>query len=212
MATRLFGLTGGIASGKSTVAARFQHHGVPVIDADLVARQVVAPGCAGLQQIVDAFGLTVLRADATLNREALAAIVFSDAQQRAQLNQIMHPLIRAEAEKQAEELAAQGKKLACYEAALLIEVNHIDNLRPLVLVTASEAVQQRRIMQRNGVSAAQAKARLAAQMPLAEKIKAADIVIPNDGSLDDLMQRADQALNEVFLRIGIPRDIGLCRV
>ena len=129
----LFGLTGGIASGKSTVAARLRALGVPVIDADQLAREVVAPGTDGLREIVDQFGAGVIGASGALDRKALAKLVFADESARRKLNAITHPRIAARARELAEALAGTGEPLACYEAALIVENGLTDALRPLVV-------------------------------------------------------------------------------
>lgn len=201
---RVFGLTGGIASGKSTVGARFRARGLPVIDADQVARDVVLPGTEGLARVVDAFGPAVLTAEGSLDRKKLAAVVFGDDEARRRLNGILHPRIQAASLARSAELAAQGEVLACYEAALLVEGGLADAFRPLVVVTAPEATQVSRAALRDGATDAEVRARVAAQMPLASKVAAADIVIENDGTLEELLARADAALDEVCRRVGVP--------
>jgi dephospho-CoA kinase len=199
----LFGLTGGIASGKSTVGARFRARGVPVIDADLLAREVVAKGTSGLAALVAAFGHHVIDKAGELDRAAVAAIVFSNDAARAKLNAITHPLITALTLQRRSELAAKGEPLACYEAALLVENGMADAFRPLVVVSAPRAAQIARAMKRDGATEEAVRKRLAAQMPLATKIQSADIVVENSGSLETLLQRADQALFEVCAKVGV---------
>ncbi len=193
----LFGLTGGIASGKSTVARRFRARGLPVIDADTLAREVVLPGSAAAQEIRDAFGGGVFEHDGTLDRKAMAALVFSDPAKRARLNAITHPKIAVLTARCASDLKARGEPLACYEAALLVENGLAGAFKPLIVVAASEATQLARVMARDGLSAAEAEARLRAQMPLAAKAKVASIVLENDGSVDELVAQADAALARV---------------
>ncbi len=185
----VFGLTGGIASGKSTVARLFVEAGVPVVDADEVARAVVLPGSAGLAAVVAAFGEGVLLADGTLDRKGLGARVFRDASARATLNGILHPRIAAESGRRIAELAAQGFALACYDAALIVERGMADAFRPLVVVATSPDVQRARLVARDGLTTAEADERLAAQAPVAAKLAAADHVIDNDGTLDELRAR-----------------------
>ncbi|MDC0745290.1 dephospho-CoA kinase [Polyangium mundeleinium] len=194
MAFVFFGLTGGIACGKSTVAARFREQGVQVIDADVVARQAVAPGTSGLTEIVKLFGDGVLRHDGTLDRSKLGAIVFGDEEKRRALNRILHPRIGARTMMLAQELAQRGEPLACYEAALLVENGLSDAFRPLVVVSAPEAIQVERTMARDGVDEKAALARIRAQMPVAEKVKVADYVIDTSGTMDQTLQRADEVL------------------
>jgi dephospho-CoA kinase len=194
---RLFGLTGGLASGKSLVAARFRARGVPVIDADQLAREVVAPGTEGLAEIVRAFGPGVLRPDGALDRAAVAALVFGDDAKRRTLNAILHPRIGALTAQRAADLAAQGEELACYEAALLVENGLADAFRPLVVVAAAEEVQVARAMARDGATEAEARARIAAQMPLGAKIAVADHVIENVGDRAATERRADEVLEAI---------------
>ncbi|MGH7280008.1 MAG: dephospho-CoA kinase [Polyangiaceae bacterium] len=199
----LFGLTGGIASGKSTVAARFREVGLPVIDADLLAREVVSKNSEGLAEVTRELGPSVLTSEGELDRKAVATLVFSDANARAKLNAILHPRISNETAKQAMALAQKGEPLACYEAALLVENGLADAFRPLVVVWVPESVQVARAMVRDGSTEAQARGRLGAQTSLEEKLKAADITIDNSGSLEDARNRADAALRDVCAQLGV---------
>lgn len=194
----VFGLTGGIASGKSAVARIFRDEGVPVIDADEVAREVVARGAPGLAAVVEAFG-DVLTADGELDRKKVAAIVFDDANKRAQLNAILHPAIAAASA--AHFARHPSDALVCYDAALIVERGLADAFRPLVVVASPVALQRERLIQRDGLSPIEADARLAAQAPVEAKIAAADIVIHNDADLPTLGARARDALTEVRRRI-----------
>jgi dephospho-CoA kinase len=193
----LFGLTGGIACGKSTVARRFRDAGITVIDADQVARQAVAPGTSGLAEIVKYFGTEVLRADGTLDRAKLAALVFGNEEKRQTLNRILHPRIAGRTMDTAQELAARGEPFACYEAALLVENRAADMFRPLVVVIAPEATQIARIIARDRLSEEDARARIAAQMPVAEKAAVADYVIDTGGTMDDTLRQADDVLAKI---------------
>lgn len=202
MSFRFFGLTGGLASGKSTVAAHFRERGVPVVDADDVAREVVAPGTPGLAQVVAAFGAEVLRRDGSLDRALLASRVFGDDAARRRLNGLLHPLIGQRTAERAAELAASGVPLACYEATLLVENGLVDAFRPLVVVVASEAAQIARAVARDGATEEHVRARLAAQMPLAAKAARADYVIENEGSREELLARSDVVLGLIRARFG----------
>jgi dephospho-CoA kinase len=199
----LFGLTGGIACGKSAVAARFRERGVPVIDADALAREVVAPGTDGLREIVEAFGSGVLAPDGSLDRKALASVVFADAAKRKRLNAITHPRITVLTMQRAGELGAQGHPLACYEAALIVENGVADAFRPLVVVAAPVELQLSRVMARDGAREEEARARIAAQTPLEAKVAAADFVIENTGTREALRARTDEVLDAVCLRLGV---------
>ncbi len=180
---RIYGLTGGIGSGKSTVAAMLRELGAPVIDADALAREVVAPGSEGLAEVVRAFGAEVLDPSGALDRKKLGAIVFADPARRRRLEGITHPRIAAEAMRRAAALGAEGHAVAFYEAALLVENGSHAGLAGLVVVSAPENVQVRRVRERDGTTEAEARARLAAQLPLAEKLRVATHVIDNAGDL-----------------------------
>lgn len=203
MAFVLFGLTGGIASGKSTVARRFRARGLPVVDADELAREVVAPGSEGLAEIVRTFGEGVLAGDGSLDRKKLAAIAFADEASRRKLEAITHPRISARSMQLAAEAAASGHPLACYEAALLVERGATDAFRPLVVVSAREAVQVARAMARDASTEDEARARVRAQLPMEKKIAAADYVIANDGDLATFLARADDVLDAICRGAGV---------
>lgn len=206
----VFGLTGGIASGKSTVAARLRARGVPVIDADELAREVVAPGTEGLRAIVEAFGAGVFGPAGTLDRKALARIAFSDLAARKKLEGITHPRITRLAVERAQELARAGEPLACYEAALIVENGMADAFRPLVVVACPEDVQVARVRARDGASADDALARIRAQKPLSEKVAVADHVIDTSGSMEDSAKRTEEVLRAVCAKVGVdPRRYGL---
>ncbi|WP_437339007.1 dephospho-CoA kinase [Sorangium sp. So ce394] len=198
----LFGLTGGLGSGKSTVAARFRAQGLPVIDADALARDVVAKGTEGLAEVVRAFGPEVLAPDGSLDRARVAAIVFDDPDKRRRLNAIVHPRIGALLLERAAEIEARGEPLACYEAALLVENGLADAFRPLVVVAVPEAVQIARAMARDGATEEQVRARLAAQLPLADKVAVADHVIDNAGDRAATERQADEVLAAIRAKHG----------
>lgn len=201
----VFGLTGGIASGKSTVGKRFRERGVPVVDADALARDVVARGTEGLAAVVAAFGEGVLLPDGSLDRTKLGALVFASPERRAALNGIVHPLIARASRDVLARLAAEGAELACYEAALLVENGLADAFRPLVVVAAPEEVQVARMRERDGLGEAEARARIAAQKPLHEKIAVADHVITNDADRDALTNAADAVLDAIRASLGLTR-------
>lgn len=194
---RVFGLTGGIASGKTTVAKRFEALGIPVVYADVLARDAVAKGTPGLDAVVAAFGREVLDANGDLDRKALGARVFGDEDARRRLNAIVHPVVASLAAARFLEHGARGAKLVCYEVPLLVENGLQDALRPVVVVAASEAVQVERTMQRDGLDEAAARARVRAQLPLEEKLRVADYVIENTGSVERLLERTDAVAEEL---------------
>ena len=161
---RVFGLTGNIGTGKSTVARLFAERGAPVIDADQVAREVVEPGTQGLAEVTARFP-GVLTPRGELDRKALAARVFADAQERAALNAILHPLIGREVRARLDRLAARGQPFALYEAALIVENGLQHGLDGLIVVTAPVEEQVHRLAARDGMPEAEARARIAAQLP-----------------------------------------------
>lgn len=202
MVLSVFGLTGGIGSGKSTAAALFRERGVPIVDADELAREAVAPGSPGLAQVTAAFGPEILAGDGSLDRKALGTLVFSDAEARRRLNAITHPIVRRLSQERFRALDEQGVKLAGYDVPLLFEVGLDAVLRPIVVVTAREATQLERILARDGISAAAARERIAAQLPLGEKQKRADYVLYNNGTLAALAAQVDVLLEKLRAEAG----------
>lgn len=196
--TRMIGLTGGIASGKSTASHRFRALGVPIIDADQLAREVVAPGTDGLREIVRRFGDEVLAEDGTLDRKQLGRIVFDDPHARRALEAITHPRIALLSMERMAEIALSGAPYGLYEAALLVEKGTDEAMAGLVVVAASPELQLARVMERDGLDEASARARLAAQMPLEEKLARARWVIWNDGDLAHLEARVDAVHEEIL--------------
>ena len=182
---RVVGLTGGIASGKSTVSRMFQQLGARVVDADKIARRVVEPGRAAHRDIVRTFGRQVLKPDGTLDRKRLGAQVFADPAKLKQLNRITHPRIARAARREINKYRKSGAPLVVYDAALLVEKGWHRKLDGLVVVSVPEKVQMQRLMQRDGLSATQARQRIRSQLPLSAKVKVADHVIDNSGSLDN---------------------------
>ncbi len=208
-----FGLTGGIASGKSTVSRFMKKLGVGVVDADLVAREVVLPGSECLRELAEVFGKEILCGDASLDRRALGTKVFGDNDALARLNAITHPRIRTRSREQAQALAKAGHKLVAYEAALLVETGLAPSFRPLVVVAADDATQIRRIMSRNHMTESEARARVQSQVPLAEKVALADYVIVTSGTLDQLRVRTEEVVNSICAAHSIdPSKIGPSRV
>jgi dephospho-CoA kinase len=193
---RIIGLTGGIASGKSSVARILAARGIPVIDADQLARQVVVPGSPALAEIVLRFGSSVLTADGSLNRAALAGIVFSDPESRRDLEAITHPAIRQRAEEELSALRRAGTPMAVYMAPLLIEAGLSDRVDDIWVVYADRETQIRRVMERDGSTRQEAEARLAAQMPMEEKVRHGRVVIDNRGTLEELQRQVEAFLAE----------------
>lgn len=182
---RVIGLTGGIASGKSSVARFFTERGIPVIDADQLARDAVGPGSPALAQIISLFGREVLNHDGTLDRKRLGDIVFSDPGKRRSLESILHPEIRRYSEEKIAQAAAAGHKRLIYMAPLLIEAGAVDRVDDIWVVTVRPEIQLQRLMQRDGINLEQAQRIVDSQMPLAEKERYGSVVIDNSGSEAD---------------------------
>ncbi|HEX4381808.1 MAG TPA: dephospho-CoA kinase [Myxococcales bacterium] len=183
---RLFGLTGNIGAGKSTVARLLAQRGVPVIDADKLAREVVQPGEPALEEIKARFGPDVFQADGSLDRKALGARVFANAEERAALNAIVHPRIAQASARRIAALAEAGHKAAVYEAALIVENGLDKGMDGLIVVDVPEELQLTRLRARDGLTEPEARARLAAQLPAARKRERATFLIENHGSETDL--------------------------
>lgn len=199
---RVFGLTGGIGCGKSTVAQVFARRGVAVIDADRVARDVVAPGTEGLAEVVARFGPEVLAADGTLDRKRVGDMVFRDADLRKALEGIVIPRIAAESMSRFQALSEQGARWALYEAALLVENGTHRALAGLIVVTANPSVQRERVMARDKASAEDAQARIDAQWPLARKVAEARWVVDNSRDIARLYARSEELYATVVLAEG----------
>lgn len=188
--TEVWGLTGGIATGKSTVSTWLRQAGLPIIDADVIARQVVAPGTPGLAQIQATFGADFLRDDGSLNRQRLGQLVFHDPAQLQRLDAITTPLIQAELTRQLADYRQRGVPVVLIDAPTLFEVGYLQRLVDYVMVvTTSVATQKARLMARNKLSAADAQARMDRQWPLAKKVALADVVIDNDGDITQTRQQ-----------------------
>jgi dephospho-CoA kinase len=193
---KLIGLTGGIASGKSTAAAILRRLGAAVIDADELSRQVVRPGNEAWQEIVDAFG-PVLLEDQTLDRKKLRKMVFDNPAARQRLESIIHPKVRALAEKSIHELEAAGHVIIVYEVPLLYEGQLQLWLRPVILVACDVATQKQRLRDRDHLTDEEAQQHLDAQMSLAEKRRLADYVVENNGTVDELEQQLKAVLKKI---------------
>jgi dephospho-CoA kinase len=197
----LVGLTGGIGSGKSEVTRRFAERGAVIVDADVVAREVVAPGTPGLAAVVEAFGPDMLSADGSLDRDRLAAEVFTDDAKRARLNAIVHPLVgQRTGELVLAAAAADPGAIVVNDVPLLVEAGRADAYDVVVVVAASPDQQLQRLVTQRGMTEADARARIAAQAPLAAKLAVADIVVDNNGDLDELAGQVDAAWQELCRR------------
>lgn len=185
------GLTGGIATGKSTVSTLLKARGLPIVDADVIARQVVEPGTPGLAKIKAHFGDKVILGDGRLDRKALGDIIFKDASQRAKLNAIVHPAVRKAMFWEVVRYWFRGEKVCIMDVPLLIEGPLHKMVGRVVVVYCSEEIQLQRLMLRDGSTREDALSRLRSQMPIAEKVQYADIVIDNSGTPHDLEVQID---------------------
>jgi dephospho-CoA kinase len=193
----LVGLTGGIGSGKSTVAARLAEHGVPVVDADQVAREVVEPGELALGDLVSHFGDDILTPAGELDRPALARVAFADDEQRAALDAIMHPRIHERIVERVTELADQNATLVVVDHPLLLETEQAETFAAVVVVLAPEDVRVRRLVELRGLDEEDVRARLRAQTDDETRRRLADHVIENDGAVEDLVRATDALLAEL---------------
>ncbi|ARD47173.1 dephospho-CoA kinase [Sporosarcina sp. P33] len=192
----IIGLTGSIASGKSTVANMLREKGYPIVDADVIAREVVEPGSPLLDQIAQAFGKHVLHQDGTLNREQLGAIVFGDEEKRKQLNELMHPAIRGRMVSQKEDYLKQGFQTVIMDIPLLFESKLYDYVEKILVVSVTKEQQKQRLMARNGLTEAEADARIASQLDMRSKEQGADKVIYNNGTVEESRIQLEKILDD----------------
>jgi dephospho-CoA kinase len=195
---RVVGLTGGIASGKSTAARTLAELGAPIVDADQVARDVVAPGQPALNEIVRSFGREMLLPDGTLDRKRLGAVIFADADKRRTLNAITHPRIGLETQARLGQLRDEGVPVAIYEAALLVENGAHHGLDGLIVTVCDEETQLARLVLRDGYMLTEARARIAAQGPMADKIAAATWVVDTSGPLVETQKQLARIWEEIL--------------
>ena len=192
---RRIALTGGIATGKSHVRARFEKLGVPTIDADTIARDVVAPGTPGFLAVVERFGPTIVGPDGSVDRRALAAIVFGDAAARADLEAIIHPSVRAAIDDWFASLDPSRHPFAVADIPLLFETGRERDLDAVVVTTCSPATQWQRVLSRDGMTEQEARQRIAAQLPAAHKLARADFVIDTDGPFERTDAQVDDLVS-----------------
>jgi dephospho-CoA kinase len=194
---RRIALTGGIATGKSYVRSRFEALGVPAIDSDVLAREAVAAGTPGLAAVVQRFGPDVLDAAGTLDRQKLGRIVFADAGARSALGAIVHPYVRRATEAWLSSLDPSRHPFAIAEIPLLYEVGRDRDFDAVVVVACTPDTQLRRLVHRDGLSEAEARQRIAAQMPIEEKVRLADYVIRTDGTFEESDRQVRTVLNSL---------------
>jgi dephospho-CoA kinase len=191
---RRVALTGGIATGKSHVRAQFEALGVPTIDADQLARVAVAPGTAGLAAVVQRFGRGILEASGALDRRKLASLVFSDDAARRDLEAIIHPEVRRLVDEWFASLDPRAHAVAIADIPLLYEVGREKDFDVVIVIACDPETQVRRVVARDHVTDAEARQRLAAQMPIEEKVRRADFVIRSDGSIEETNQQVREVL------------------
>jgi dephospho-CoA kinase len=201
-AMEVYGLTGGIGSGKSTVAEMLEEYGIPVVSADELSRMVVAPGSRGLADVVEAFGPEVLDEKGELDRKKMGRIVFTTPERRRQLEAILHPRIRERYEQVLDALEKAGHPVMVYEVPLLFEkkLDQQDEMKGVILVTATTDTRMARVKARDSLTTDDVLARMRAQMPEQEKRQRADYIVHNDGDLDDLRREVEYLISR-FLRM-----------
>ena len=193
------GLTGGIASGKSTVSEAFARLGARVLDADAVAREVVEPGRPAWTKLRQTFGAEFFHADGRLNRGKLRSLVFADPKRRVRLNEIVHPEVMKEINrKSAQIMSTAPDSVFLVDVPLLLEVEAADRFDRVVVVYVNETVQLDRLMERDGLSAEEASQALSTQIPLRDKVKQADFVIDNSGTLEETQAQVEKVWQELL--------------
>ena len=192
----IIGLTGSIASGKSTVAKMLMEYQLPIVDADVVARLVVEPGTPTLQKIVEAFGEEALTETGEMNRQNIGAIIFHDEEKRKILNSIIHPAIRQEMLRQRDGYIENGAKTVVMDIPLLFESKLQHFVDKILVVSVTEDIQLKRLMERNQLTEQEAKARIRSQLPLAKKEMGADAVIHNNGSIRETHAQLEKILRQ----------------
>jgi dephospho-CoA kinase len=194
----IVGLTGGVASGKSAVSQILREEGAYLIDADQIARELVQPHTPTWKVLIRVFGKEILEKDGTLHRKKLAAKVFSDTQQRNLLNQILHPRIKKEMNRRMKEIGQKDPgAIVVIDAALLVELGDHREMDKVIVVTSTEAQQIERLRERDGLEREEARKILSSQMSHEEKLKVADFVIGNEGSLEETRRKAKEVFQEL---------------
>lgn len=194
--TFILGLTGGIATGKSTVASYLAEKGLPIVDADVGARKVVEPNSEGLRRIIEEFGEKMLLEDGSLNRKRLGEVVFSQEEKRQLLNSLLHDLIRQWIQVETDLLKNDRYPFIVWDVPLLYEIHFEIDCDAIMVVYVPQEVQLQRLIRRDDISLEQAENRIRSQMPIEEKRRKADILIDNSGSIEDTHRQLDQWLKE----------------
>lgn len=191
-------LTGGIATGKSYVRTRLAAHGIPTLDTDVLARDAVAPGTSGLAAVAGRFGTDVLLPDGSLDRRALGIVVFADPQARADLEAIVHPRVREATATWLDRLASAGESLAVVDIPLLFETGRDRDFDRVIVTSCPRSQQVARVVERDGLTAVQAEARIEAQLPTDAKIQKADFVIDTGGTFGDTNRQVDRVVEKLL--------------
>ncbi|MBS4199940.1 dephospho-CoA kinase [Bacillus sp. FJAT-49732] len=191
---KMIGLTGSIASGKSTVSNMLKDRGFTILDADIAARVVVEPGQKAYHQIIETFGHEIVNSDDTINRSKLGSIIFNDEEKRKMLNSIVHPTVRECLNDWKIQALEEGKKTIIYDIPLLYESNLTYLVEKVVVVFVDEDVQLKRLLNRNGLTEEEALARIRSQLPLREKKERADAVIDNNGTIDETERQVNELI------------------
>lgn len=190
----IIGLTGSIASGKSTVSSMFNEYNIPVVDADKIARDVVCPGEEAYHQIVKTFGKEILLEDNTIDRKKLGTIIFPDEEKRTQLNEIVHPAVRKSMVKQKDDYVSTGSKCVVLDIPLLFESKLAHFADKTIVVYVNKETQIERLLKRDGSTEKEANSRINSQLSLDQKAKMADAVIDNNGTIDQTKEQLDDLL------------------
>jgi len=200
---QLIGLTGGIASGKSVVAARLAEHGAVVVDADRIAREVVEPGSPALARIAEEFGDEVIASDGSLDRAALGALIFESPEKRAALNAITHPAVGIRSKELfAAAAAADPDAIVVYDVPLLVDAGRVDEFDLIVVVNASTETRLNRMVELRGMTRDEAMHRLNSQATNTERLAVADVVIDSNGTLEQTLEQADALWEKLSARVG----------
>lgn len=195
------GLTGGIASGKSTVVSMLRQYGAAIIDCDIIARDVVLPGSKGLQAVVRAFGPQALLSDGTMNRAYIGSVVFTNPAKKQELEEILFPLIRQEIRTKITQLEKAGEAVAFLDMPLLFEVKYQSYVNEVWLVYVDAVTQLARLMARNGYMKDEALARIRSQFPIDKKRALSQVIVDNTASLEKTEEQVKAAWNQLLLRI-----------
>ncbi len=194
----VIGLTGGIASGKSTISAALAARGATIVDADKVGHEAYTPGSEGWQAVVDAFGKQIVAENGEIDRRALGAIVFGDPAQRERLQTIIWPVMKRMMARMLEEFRAEGRKVVVVEAAVLLEAGWQDLVDQIWVVTVPVEVAEQRLIARNGLTPEQAQARIAAQLSNEERTSQATVVIDNRGTVEQAEAEVGRRWDELI--------------